>query len=69
MNDYAHKHFITQASGEIFGAELCFLSVVERFHEWWGELVPTTAALIQDLWSLWITLNIIDTITCPLGLH
>jgi len=25
-------------------------------------------ALIQDLWSLWITLNIIDTITCPLGL-
>ena len=32
--------------------ELCFLSVVERFHEWWGELVPTTAALIQDPWSL-----------------
>ena len=30
--------------------------------------MPTAAALIQDLWSLWITLNIIDTITCPLGL-
>ena len=30
--------------------------------------MPTTAALILDLWSLWITLNIIDTITCLLGL-
>ena len=32
--------------------ELCFLSVLERFHAWQGELVPTTAAPIQDIWSL-----------------
>ena len=48
--------------------ELCFLSVVERFMSGGESSLPTTAALIQDLWSLWITLNIIDTITCPLGL-
>ena len=30
--------------------------------------MPTTAAPIQDPWSLYITPNIIDTITCSLGL-
>ena len=47
--------------------ELCFLSIVERFMSG-GESLCRRRALIQDLWSLWITLNIIDTITCPLGL-
>ena len=30
--------------------------------------MPTTKAPVQDPWSLWITLNVIDNITCPLGL-
>ena len=47
--------------------ELCFLSIAERFMSG-GESLCRRRALIQDLWSLWITLNIIDTITCPLGL-
>ena len=47
--------------------ELCFLSIAERFVSG-GESLCRRRALIQDLWSLWITLNIIDTITCPLGL-
>ena len=33
-----------------------------KFCEWWRELVPTTA-LIQDPWSLWITLNISSTLS------
>ena len=47
--------------------ELCFLSIPERFVSG-GESLCRRRAPIQDLWSLWITLNIIDTITCPLGL-